>query len=317
MKLASLPGANEYNLIAATNDSVTNYRVIFGAGTIGNNELYVLWRDNSGNIIEFDSPPANYVSAGDIGNWVHIAVVVDATNQTVTGYKNGTATTLTKRSASPATTIGTTAVTWYLGQNGTGIRYLDGSLDEVAFWKNAKLTQPQTAALYSGAGATFPFATTTATQDGVVPTFLWYGTGSTTKVTTGLLGDVNGDGFPDFVQSIDAALSGISRNSTYLGNGSAWSAGTTTLFIGAKQLPTATSTMTNSMLIDINGDRLADWVYSSTTATRPTSFLITGRVGNCHRMSAGLSARRRSTARARRHRSPIAASASLISTVMG
>src|SRR5262249_23581739 len=77
-------------------------------------------------------------------------------------------------------------------------------------------------------------------------------------LTGGLFGDVNGDGLPDYVTS----LPGTIATTTYLGNGSAWDA-TTTVFAASKAFPTTVPTETASQLVDINGDGLDDWVYSS------------------------------------------------------
>src|SRR5262249_20711771 len=79
-------------------------------------------------------------------------------------------------------------------------------------------------------------------------------------LTGGIFGDVNGDGLPDYATS----LPGTFATTTYLGNGSAWDA-TTTIFAAAKSFPTTVPTETASQLIDINGDGLDDWVYSSST----------------------------------------------------
>jgi FG-GAP-like repeat/Phage integrase family len=63
---------------------------------------------------------------------------------------------------------------------------------------------------------------------------------------------------PDYVTS----LPGTFATTTYLGNGSAWDA-TTTVFVASKGFPTTAPTETASQLVDINGDGLDDWVYSS------------------------------------------------------
>jgi RHS repeat-associated protein len=276
VKLTSLPGASEYSVISKTNSAGTtaDYRVMIGETVGGVDGIYALYSDNGSfgsgdsHLGEFHSG-ANYFNSGDVGNWVHMAIVVDATNKTAIAYKNGVATVLTRLPTATATSISRSNVAFDVGRKGT-VSHMNGALDETGFWKNMLLTSEQVQMLYNaGAGASYPiaFASSTPSVDGVVPSFLWSGSGAEPKVTTGLLGDVNGDGFPDYVQSLDAPLSGIVASTTYLGNGSAWRAGTSTIFAAPQRLPTATSTMSNSMLIDINGDRLADWVYSTTTST--------------------------------------------------
>jgi RHS repeat-associated protein len=161
LKLSSLPGSNEYSVITKSNGTTFDYRIMVGGGT-NNNEIYVLWSDNGStsnqaDLGEYDGP-ANYFVSGDVGTWVHIAVVADATHQTVTVYKNGTATTLTKRAGSNASTIHQDSVPFYIGQNAGGIRFLDGSVDESAFFKNYLLTSTDVSNLYNaGAGEQLTF----------------------------------------------------------------------------------------------------------------------------------------------------------------
>jgi hypothetical protein len=49
VKLASLPGSNEYSVILKSNGVTSDFRVMIGGGGIGNNELYVLWSDHGVN----------------------------------------------------------------------------------------------------------------------------------------------------------------------------------------------------------------------------------------------------------------------------
>ena len=140
-----------------------------------------------------------------------------------------------------------------------GVRYLDINADGKAdLVRNATGTPYMWVNGYSTSTGYVWNATTTWT--GTIPQF------SSNATTTGIFGDVNGDGLPDFVQSVDAPLTGISK-ATYFGNGSAWSATTTSVFDPPKALPVNAPTQTNSQLIDINGDGLDDWVYSDATST--------------------------------------------------
>src|SRR5262245_61922363 len=75
-------------------------------------------------------------------------------------------------------------------------------------------------------------------------------------ITTGIFGEVNGDGLPDYEANAPGYLV-----SAYLGNGVAWDA-TTRIFSAPKEFPTTVPTATASQLIDINGDGLDDWAYS-------------------------------------------------------
>jgi hypothetical protein len=108
--------------------------------------------------------------------------------------------------------------------------------------------------------------TSTTTFSGTIPTFAKDGTGSIHGLTTGIFGDVNGTGLPSFEQRVDGYFSGTA----YLANGSAWASGTTTVFAPPQSMPTPTGSYPNgwnSQLIDVNGDGLADWVYSDSSNT--------------------------------------------------
>ena len=196
------------------------------------------------------------------GTWHHIVGTYDGS--TLTLYEDGSSV-ATHSSTAGGTNYGSTGGVATLAAWGGG-NYFSGLVDEAGIWANA-LTSSDVTTLYNGgAGLQYPFSTTTPTT-GVVPYFEWYGTGATSTITTGLFGDVNGDGLPDYVVSLDKALSGVPQTGTYLGNGSQWDDATTTIFVGAKQLPTQAPTSTNSMLADINGDHLDDWIFSDASST--------------------------------------------------
>jgi len=186
LKLTSLPGSGEYSVISKTDGSAADYRVMIGGTAFGNNGIYALWTDNGSfassqaHLGEYDGP-ANYFTSDDVGTWVHVTIVADATNQTVVAYKNGQPTTLTKRGSSNASSISQSAVRFDVGRIGT-IKHLDGSLDEMRFWKNYKLTSTEISALYSGTnigGTTYTYeGTGYANPD--APTSIGTGVATTT-----------------------------------------------------------------------------------------------------------------------------------------
>ena len=95
--------------------------------------------------------------------------------------------------------------------------------------------------------------TASSTYTGSIPLFAR----ASGAVTTGIIGEFNGDGFPDFSQNVP----GTGYQNTYLGNGSTWDA-TTTIFPPKQDF---SSPEAASQFIDMNGDGLDDWVYSDST----------------------------------------------------
>ena len=193
LKLTSLPGSGEYSVISKTDGSAADYRVMIGGTAFGNNGIYALWTDNGSfassqaHLGEYDGP-ANYFTSDDVGTWVHVTIVADATNQTVVAYKNGQPTTLTKRGSSNASSISQSAVRFDVGRIGT-IKHLNGSLDEMRFWKNYKLNatevlslyNPQTGSTtytYEGTGYANPDAPTQIATTGATTTFTYDSNGN-------------------------------------------------------------------------------------------------------------------------------------------
>ncbi|MCL9972176.1 MAG: FG-GAP-like repeat-containing protein, partial [Candidatus Pacebacteria bacterium] len=101
--------------------------------------------------------------------------------------------------------------------------------------------------------------TASTTFQGDVPPFAWFGNpgASVHTLSSGLFGELNGDGLIDYVM----ALTGYTGDTTYLGNGSGWTA-TTSPFAPLLQMPTGLPTEYGSQLVDVNGDGLDDWSYS-------------------------------------------------------
>jgi hypothetical protein len=149
-----------------------------------------------------------------------------------------------------------------------GTRYIDvngdGMADIVRGWVDDYATSSNFAIflnLYATSTNTYSWLATSTNFSGSVPTFAKRNF-SNLILTGGLFGDINGDGLPDYT----TALPGTFATTTYLGNGSAWDS-TTTIFVAPKSFPTTVQTETNSQLVDVNGDGLDDWVYSSGGST--------------------------------------------------
>ena len=86
---------------------------------------------------------------------------------------------------------------------------------------------------------------------------------SDTVYSTGFLGNVNGDGLVDYVQSLSSISNPTQPNGAYLHNASTtgWTVATTT-YTPITTVPTSFASQLASQLIDINGDGLDDWVTS-------------------------------------------------------
>jgi Salmonella virulence plasmid 65kDa B protein/FG-GAP-like repeat len=138
-----------------------------------------------------------------------------------------------------------------------GFRYIDvnadGKADAVTgLWNAVSATSTFGISVNSYSPSTGYGWTGTSTAGLTIPIFADSSAG-----TTGIFGDVNGDGLPDYEQY----LQGSYGPTAYLGNGLAWTA-TTTTFTPAFTMPHGGSDVVTSQLIDVNGDGLDDWVYS-------------------------------------------------------
>ena len=142
-----------------------------------------------------------------------------------------------------------------------GARFLDvngdGKADVVKGYRDEQ-TDTTTTKLYLGDGSGGWTATTTF--EGLIPSFGL--TNSNGKIlTSGLFGEVNGDGYVDFVMALDEG------SDTYIGNGTAW-ATSSIAFVPVELMPTPSDPDgSNSQLIDIDNDGLDDWVRSENGQT--------------------------------------------------
>lgn len=145
-----------------------------------------------------------------------------------------------------------------------GTRFLDvngdGKADIVRGWQD-DISHETTGQMWLSTYATSTgFGWATTTPAGSVPVFSW--TDRTYILTTGLLGDVNGDGVADYIKALTQT-----GDAAYLGNGLGWAA-TTSVFVAVEGMPgTSGGPGSNAQLVDINGDGLEDWVYSAASST--------------------------------------------------
>ena len=152
-----------------------------------------------------------------------------------------------------------------------GVRYVDvtgdGKADVVGGFEN-DFTSSTSTEMYMNTYATSTgYAWTAAsTANDVIPYFAWIPFSGSFLMTTGIFGDVNGDGLPDFVKDIQSGTPVYSpAEATYLGNGSSWTA-TTTIFAAPEPVPEpGISNNYDPRLVDIFGDGLDDYEYTDGT----------------------------------------------------
>ena len=108
------------------------------------------------------------------------------------------------------------------------------------------------------------YAWTSTTTVGTIPEF-----GHVSGIynyTTGMLGDVNGDGLVDYVMALPS-LGTQDTNGVYLGNGRGFEAASTTLWSMPNMPVIGAQNGNNNQPIDINGDGLVDLQFSDGTQT--------------------------------------------------
>ena len=109
--------------------SENDYGYAFGVNGIGG--LAVMYRDDAGNISQFET--IDPVMEAFEGQWVHVAVVVNQATPEATFYVNGIAVADTAIRAH-ATSIHNNAVQFRIGSRVTDSFYIDGKVDDVRVW---------------------------------------------------------------------------------------------------------------------------------------------------------------------------------------
>jgi RHS repeat-associated protein len=148
----------------------------------------------------------------------------------------------------------------------TGARFVDTNADGKADYVHGDYNYTTGVSTFGAAINTYATSTGYAwggTATGTIPYFDYDGSGSIHALTTGIFGDVNGDGLPDYEMAVASLIADVA----YLGNGVLWDDATTTIFAPKQEMPISAPTAANSQLVDINGDGLADWVYSDNSNT--------------------------------------------------
>ena len=259
---------------ASVNGSVVRkYLLDYGVGDNGYRSLltgvYQQGYDEGGNLTTLPGTTFAYATSStqfyapavvQIANSTYVVSDVNGNgiNDTSQFPDSGSSGSVYYDNASDATSVTIPAGWTYTGgyPNETGVRFIDVNGDGRADVIKGVQTNPGpviTHELYINASGSSWTASTT--YDGSIPNFAVLGPGS--AQTTGIFGNFNGDGLPDFSQNISGQVG------AYLGNGSTWDS-TTTVFAAAKPFPNSGSgpTETASELVDLNGDGLDDWVYS-------------------------------------------------------
>ncbi|MDA3815062.1 MAG: LamG domain-containing protein [Patescibacteria group bacterium] len=134
IKLEQLPSSASYMGLVNKDDASTNRSYTFRLNP--DDTCFVnYWSDNSTQT-NITSDTA-IVVAGDVGNWVHLAVTVDISAQTAIMYKNGSAV-ATTTGLSGSTTIQNTSGPVEIGTRTNGDLYFDGLIDEVRVWSDIR-----------------------------------------------------------------------------------------------------------------------------------------------------------------------------------
>jgi hypothetical protein len=274
-------------ITAAVNGTVVRqYTLLYGAGNNGARSLLTSlqetgWDANGNNAVTLPAETFSYVndssafmsrpSVGAIVSQTYVVADINGNSKPDITYAWFGTPNAAKTIAEGATYVDLPTPPGYWGTaanncqnftpNETGLRlvdvnadgkadYIQGSYDAGVPNVGASINTYSTSTGYAWGGS----------ATGTIPYFEGSG------VTTGIFGDVNGDGLPDFEMAVNS-LGAPFGSYAYLGSGTLWDPATTTVFSPMQQMPTTVQTVTNSQLIDVNGDGLADWVYSDSGHT--------------------------------------------------
>lgn len=145
--LATLPASGEYAVFSKLGSS-SSFSIELG---VQPNGIYVISSNDgtatAGHFDEFDSA-ASILPA--ISTWHHMAIVYDVSAGSITAYLDNVTKTMTRRAAQNVSSLfaGTDALC--IGAISTAARFLNGSIDELGYWKNYKLTAGEVSTLYNG-----------------------------------------------------------------------------------------------------------------------------------------------------------------------
>lgn len=153
---------------------------------------------------------------------------------------------------------------WASGSNPLerGVRYVDVNGDGksdivVGFKDNQAGTTTRAVYINNFATSSITYGWTATTTWGATPNFALKTLNGLYTLSTGVFGDVNGDGLPDY----EAYVSTHDGPTAYIHNGQGWDA-RNDIFVPVYTFPFVNPTETASQLADVNADGLDDWVYS-------------------------------------------------------
>lgn len=129
--LASTAGNNQY-IISKWETTGSQAYVLFIR--FADDKLRCIYRQDASNTTNYDMDLA--FGAGDVGNWVHIAVAVDISAATMTFYKNGVLQSSTAN-ATAATTIANSTYDFAIGGN-VGANNFDGKISLARVWSDIR-----------------------------------------------------------------------------------------------------------------------------------------------------------------------------------
>ena len=142
IKLEQLPSTatTHFDIISKDRSDATISHGYYALLRATDDKLVVLFYDSSDNVTNTLMDTA--FVAGDVGNWVHIAAVVDISAPTITFYKNGSLSAGTAVSTA-ATTINNSTAPFYIGARDSvgGVSpnyFFDGLVDEVRVWNDIR-----------------------------------------------------------------------------------------------------------------------------------------------------------------------------------